>query len=82
MQETKSSEPLKVPSFIGIRRVIEISGFSKATILRRIKAKDFPCPVIKEKNIARWDLEQILLWRDEQFRKRAEREQTQQVATA
>lgn len=66
-------------AFIGIRRVIEISGFSKSTILRKIGAKEFPSPVIKTSSMARWDLAEVMRWRDQQFRLRAEREQTEQA---
>ena len=60
-------------SFIGIRRVVEISGFSKATILRKIKAGTFPRAVIAEGNCTRWDLGEVMQWRSEQFTKREER---------
>jgi predicted DNA-binding transcriptional regulator AlpA len=58
---------------LGIRRVVEISGFSKATILRKIKAGTFPRAVIAEGNCTRWDLAEVMQWRSEQFRKRDER---------
>ena len=61
-------------AFIGIRKVCEIAGFSKATILRRIKAGTFPRPVIAQGNCVRFDLSEILAWRAEQFRKREERQ--------
>ena len=75
MQEAESSVsglPIDA-SFIGIRRVVEISGFSKATILRKIKAGAFPRAVIAERNTTRWDLAEVMRWRAEQFRKREER---------
>lgn len=75
MQEAKSGDSVLPTdaSFIGIRRVIEISGFSKASILRKIKAGMFPRAVIAEGNCTRWDLAEVLQWRSEQFRKREER---------
>lgn len=60
-------------AFIGIRRVCEISGFSKATILRKIAAGTFPEPVIREKNVTRWDLAECLAWREDRIKERAER---------
>ena len=59
--------------FIGIRDVCAIAGFSKATILRKIKADKFPRAVIAEGNCTRWDLAEVMQWRREQFRKREER---------
>ncbi len=75
MQEVKSGGSVLPAdtSFIGIRRVTEIAGFSKATILRKIKAGTFPRPVIAEGNCTRWDLAECLNWRAAQFRKREER---------
>ena len=75
MQEANCSTTVSPTdtSFVGIRRVIEISGFSKATILRKIKAGTFPRAVIAEGNCKRWDLAEVMQWRAEQFSKREER---------
>jgi len=62
-------------AFISIRRVIEISGFCKSTITKKIKAGDFPAPVIHDGNCTRWDLGEVLAWRDKQFKERAARQQ-------
>jgi predicted DNA-binding transcriptional regulator AlpA len=66
-------------AFIGIRKVCELSGLSKSTILRYIIAQRFPKPVIHSGNLARWDLGEVMKWRAEQFRVRAEREQTERA---
>lgn len=69
----------QMAQFIGKRRVCEISGFSPATIHRKIKAGEFPSPVIQEKNkkgeiaVCRWDLQEIMAWRQKQFQNRDER---------
>lgn len=60
-------------AFIAIARLKEISGFSKSTILRKIKAGEMPRPVIESGNTRRWCLRECLSWREAQFRKRAER---------
>jgi len=59
--------------FIGIREVCEIAGFSKSSILRKVRAGAFPRAVIAEGNTTRWDLAEVLQWRSEQFRKREQR---------
>lgn len=59
--------------FIGIREVCRIAGFSKSSILRRVKAGTFPEPVIVEGNITRWSLFECRAWRSAQFEKRSER---------
>lgn len=65
-------------AFIGIRKVCEIAGFSKATILRKIAARRFPSPVIREGNVTRWDLAECLAWRVERLKERAERNAQQE----
>jgi predicted DNA-binding transcriptional regulator AlpA len=60
-------------AFIGIARVRELSGFSKSTILRKIKDGDFPAPVISGGNCVRWDLAEVMSWRAAQFKARDER---------
>jgi predicted DNA-binding transcriptional regulator AlpA len=67
----------EIKRFIGIREVCEIAGFSKSSILRKIKAGAFPLPVIREGNVTRWDCAECMAWREAQFIKRAERQQTQ-----
>jgi len=62
-------------AFIALRRVIEISGFCKATITKKIKAGEFPAPVIHDGNCTRWDLGEVLAWREKQFKGRAARQQ-------
>lgn len=62
-------------AFISIRRVIEISGFCKSTITKKIKAGEFPAPVIHEGNCTRWDLAEVFSWREKQFKDRAARQQ-------
>ena len=59
--------------FIGIRRVCEIAGFSKASILRRQKRGEFPPPVVVDGNVVRYDLAEVLGWRRAQFEKRERR---------
>ena len=66
------------PRFIGIKTVKEISGLSKATIRRKIIAKEFPPPVIVESRLTRWDYGQVLEWRARKF---AEQEQRLRAAT-
>lgn len=73
-------------AFIRISRVKEISGLSKSTLLRWIKAGKFPAPVVQEKNksggiaVCLWDLGECHAWRAAQFRARDERmaQQSQQ----
>jgi predicted DNA-binding transcriptional regulator AlpA len=60
-------------SFIGIRKVVAISGFSKATIVRYMDKGKFPKPVIAEGITVRWDLAEVMRWRAEQFKKREAR---------
>lgn len=66
--------------FIGIRRVCEIAGFSKASILRRQKRGEFPQPVVVDGNVVRYDLAEVLAWRREQFEKREQRLAQQRAA--
>ena len=61
-------------AFIGIRRVCEISGFSKSSILRKIAARQFPAAIIDEGNVKRWDLGECIAWRQARFRERDERQ--------
>lgn len=73
-------------AFIRISRVKEISGLSKSTLLRWIKARKFPAPVLIEKNkegpklkagtanaVCLWDLAEVMQWRSDQFKKREQR---------
>jgi predicted DNA-binding transcriptional regulator AlpA len=71
-------------AFIGIQAVKRISGFSKSTLLRKIKAKKFPEPVIAEGNCTRWCLREVMAWRAAQFKAREQRmdEQPQSEAVA
>jgi len=62
-----------IQSFIPVRRVCEIAGFSKSTILRKIDAGLFPAPVIQEGNVTRWDLAEVLDWRQARIDARPER---------
>ncbi len=59
--------------FIGIREAEEISGFSRSSIKRKIKAGDFPAPVIAVGLTVRGDYAEVMQWRDKQFAKRAVR---------
>lgn len=67
-------------AFIGIAKVRQLTGLSKSTIARRMAAKQFPLPVLQEKDkqdriyLTRWDLGEILAWRAAQFAKRDERQ--------
>jgi predicted DNA-binding transcriptional regulator AlpA len=61
------------PAFIGISRVKEIAGVSKATILRWMEKGRFPRPVIHRATFVRWDFEEVMKWRAEQFAARAQR---------
>ena len=67
----------QVTAFIRIARVKEISGLSKSTLLRWIKAKRFPSAVIVDGNSVLWDLAEVLAWRADAFRKRELRENGQ-----
>lgn len=58
-------------AFISMRHVREIAGFSKTTITKKIRQGKFPAPVIHEGNCTRWDLAEVLEWRDKQFEDRA-----------
>lgn len=69
-------------AFIGIARVRELSGFSKSTILRKIKDGEFPAPVISDGNCVRWDLAEVMSWRAAQFKARDERMSKQSEARA
>lgn len=64
-------------AFIGIRRVCEISGFSKSTVLRKEAAGEFPAAVIAEGNLKRWDWGEVLGWRQARIRERDERQRDQ-----
>lgn len=79
----------QVTAFIRIARVKEISGFSKDTLMRWIKAGKFPRAVVQEKNKAGpkqeagarvvtclWDLAEVMEWRRLQFAKREQRKGT------
>lgn len=71
---TRSISPDVDPvSFVRIPRVKEISGLSKSTLRRWVKAGRFPRPVIEEGNTVMWDLAEVMRWRAEQFKKREER---------
>jgi predicted DNA-binding transcriptional regulator AlpA len=61
------------PAFVRIARAKEISGVSKATLLRWIEAGEFPAPVVRSGNTVLWDWGEILAWREAQFQKRRER---------
>lgn len=67
------STPPEVQAFVNIRRVCEIAGFSKSSILRRIEARTFPAAVIREGNVTRWDLASVLQWRHDRIREGAAR---------
>lgn len=75
------STPPEVQAFIGIRRVCEIAGFSKSSILRRIDAKTFPAAVIQDGNVTRWDLASVLRWRQDRIRESAERNAQELLAS-
>ena len=62
-----------VDEFIGIRRVTEITGFSKSSILRKIDEGEFPEPVIQEANVTRYSLASVLAWQEKKKKERAER---------
>lgn len=64
-----------LPRFLGIRQVEVFSGFSKASVLRRIKRGEFPPPALREGNSVRWDSQSLLSWREEAMKKgKAEQE--------
>lgn len=77
-------------AFIGIARVKEISGLSRSTIWRRINGDPskgipggrFPSPTIADGRITRWDLAEVMQWREEQFRLRDERLKKARAAAA
>lgn len=59
-----------VRRFIGIRETSEIAGFSKSSLLRKVKACKFPAPVIQEGNVTRWLASEVYEWRDALIAKR------------
>jgi predicted DNA-binding transcriptional regulator AlpA len=59
---------------IPIRGVTAITSYSRSTIMRRIKAGDFPRPVIQNSNDSRWDAGEIFAWIEEQRDKRDRQE--------
>lgn len=63
----------EVTAFIRIAKVREISGLSKSTLLRWIKAGKFCAPVIQDGNSVLWDLAEVMEWRRLQFAKRDQR---------
>jgi predicted DNA-binding transcriptional regulator AlpA len=71
-----------IDSFIGIRKVCEISGFSKSTVLRKIQAGQAPAPVIEEGNLKRWSLAEWQAWQQARLQERTDRhrEPSQPVA--
>jgi predicted DNA-binding transcriptional regulator AlpA len=70
-QRAQLQREASAAAFIPIAEVKRISGFSKSTILRMIKRRAFPEPVITEPvNCRRWDLAEVMAWRAEQFKKR------------
>jgi len=55
--------------FVGIRAVEQFSGYSKATIKRRIRAGEFPPPAFKDNpSTVRWDYADLVKWREEKLR--------------
>ena len=70
----QSTETGAIVAFIRIARVKEISGLSKSTMQRWIKAGKFPRPVIQDGNSVLWDLAEVMNWRAAQFDERAKRE--------
>lgn len=80
---TKEETPA---AFIGTAKVRELTGLSKSTIARRVAAKEFPQPVLHERDkigrvyLTRFDLAEILEWRRQQFAKRDERLSAEKVA--
>ena len=74
--------PVEKPSFIGIRQVCEITGFSKSTILRRVADGEFPREVINEGIVKRWDYAEVMRWRAAQFLKRDARVSAAQLSGA
>jgi predicted DNA-binding transcriptional regulator AlpA len=81
MDQEQSPQQL---AFIRIAKVREISGLSKSTIWRWIEATPsrFPSPVVREGNTVLWDLAEVIVWREAQFKKRNERIQAQAEARA
>lgn len=61
-------------SFIGIKKVCEISGLSKSTVLRWAKAGKFPDAIIEAGNMKRWSLAECKAWQQDRVRERAERQ--------
>jgi len=52
-------------SFISIERVTEISGFSRPTIYRKVRAGTFPAPYKPGGASSRWSLAEVLAWQEE-----------------
>ena len=50
---------------LGINEVAELTGVSKITIYRRIKADTFPKPVKVGIRAVRWDADEIEQWKSE-----------------
>ena len=67
-------------SFIGIRKVCEISGFSKSTVLRKVQTGHAPAPVIEQGNLKRWSLAEWQAWQQARIQERAERPRKQASA--
>ena len=72
------------PRFVGIRFVETFSGYSKASILRRIAKGVFPRPAFRESNLVRWDYDDLIRWRESKLgeRDREDKKDKQQEAVA
>lgn len=79
---TTSDAALHTDAFIGIRRVCEISGFSKSTVLRKIQSGQAPAPVIEEGNLKRWSLAEWQAWQRARLQERAERQRLETALPA
>lgn len=64
-------------AFIGIRQVSEMLGFSKSTILRKVKARELPAAVIEEGNTKRWSRNECQEYQQARIRERDERQHAQ-----
>lgn len=56
---------------VGIRELVELTGFSRATIFRRMAERDFPQPLSRRP--LRWRVGAVARWMDEREADEAEK---------
>lgn len=68
-----SLQALADDAFVALAEAKRLSGLSKSTIWRKIKAGTFPAPVIRDGVIVRWSRRELREWQAQQFKARDDR---------